>query len=164
MMEAVVSTFGLLQTAGQMAKSLVDMRDTALVQKTVIELNCVIISAQQSAVTAQSDQTTLTKQIGQLEAEIVRFKTWETEKQRYQLTELPPGVFVRSLKPEMTGGEPAHQLCEHCYQDGVKAILHRGETSCGRYHLKCTRCGADHTVGHFIAPQRQDRGGSWMAR
>lgn len=164
MMDAVTSTFGLLQTAGQIAKGIVDVRDTVLVQQKVIELQGVIIAAQQSAVTAQSEQAALIKAVGELEAQVAKLKAWEAEKQRYQLTELPPGIFVRSLKPEMANGEPPHTLCEKCYQDGVPSVLHRSEAVNGRHHLRCTRCGADHTVGHFVAPQARRDGGSWMAR
>lgn len=102
---------------------------------------------------AQSEQAALINEKRKLEDQIRKFETWETESQRYQLQELPPGVFVYGLLTERAKpGEPFHQLCQQCYNSGRKSILHRDEQRNGVYHLTCQACEKRVTVGHFRAP------------
>jgi hypothetical protein len=86
--EAVTS----LKTASDIAKTLIGLHDSHAIQAKVVELNGIIISAQTSAIAAQSNQFTLLQRIGELEKEIANLEAWTAEKERYELK----GV-VRSL-------------------------------------------------------------------
>lgn len=140
-----------------LAKGLKDINDAAT-------RNAVAIELQEKILSAQAQQAALVEHVRELEEEVARFKTWEAEKQRYKLEALPPGTHVYTLKPDMAAGEPAHHICQTCYQRCKKSILHQSETQNGTYHLKCNECGTDHRVGHFRAPRVNygRSGDSWV--
>lgn len=112
-----------LQTAAQIAKSLIGLRDTAMIQGKVIELQSAILAAQSSALTAQSEQSTLIERIRELEKKIADLEAWETEKERYALREISPGAIAYLVKASAQGSEPVHAICTNCYQHGRKSIL-----------------------------------------
>jgi hypothetical protein len=145
------------KAAGDVAKGLVDIRDTVKFGEAVIRLQGQILSAQQGALAAQSRESELGDEIRVLKARVAEVEGWEAEKKRYALEELPPGVFVYSLKPAMANGEPAHKLCQTCYQRGKKSILHAGEPSSGQYNLTCHECGVNLTIGTYQPPPRTRR-------
>lgn len=115
-----------LQVAGNIAKGFLQLKSMAEVQGKVIELQTVILSAQQSALAAQSEQFAMVEQVRSLEEEIARVKAWEGQKQRYKLTQPWEGAFVYALKKSMSRGEPAHWLCTHCYAEGRGSMLQFG--------------------------------------
>jgi translation initiation factor 2B subunit (eIF-2B alpha/beta/delta family) len=141
-----------LKLAVETVKKLVDLRDAAKLRDATRQLYDQILAAQQGAVAAQQHETTMAEEIRSLKARVDEFEAWDTEKQRYQLTKLPPGVFVYRLKPDMQGSEPMHSICEKCYQTSKKSILHSVGKYNGIEHLKCHSCGADIRVGHFTEP------------
>jgi len=131
------------------------MMDSAKALKDITDgtaRNAAIIELQEKILSAQSAQTALVERVRELEEEVRSFKTWEAEKQRYQLEKLPPGVIVRTLKADMARGEPVHHICENCYQHGEASPLNATEEVNGVYHLSCNRCKAKMQVGHFVAP------------
>jgi hypothetical protein len=153
-----------LHAAGDVAKGLVDIRDTVKFGEAVIKLQTQILSARQGALAAQVRETQMADEIRGLKEQMAKMEAWESQKDRYRLEKLPPGVFVYTLKPEMAGGEPPHQICQTCYQRGKKSILHSDEPGNGLYHLHCHECGTTLTVGNFIMPRRGDNGGDWGGR
>ncbi len=133
-----------LKAARDIAKTAIGLHDAALLQDKVIELNDTIISAQSSALDAQADQFALVERVSELEKEIARFETWETEKQRYRLTQCAPGAFAYTVKRSEARGEPSHALCTACYERGVKSILQtNGELMISRHAWVCPSCGAE---------------------
>jgi superfamily II helicase len=82
------------------------------------------------------------RRISELEAELVQVKQWEEDKRRYKLHEVSPGTFVFRIDPVKQEGEPAHDLCPHCYQEAVKSILQRGAVAQQHDTLRCPRCAA----------------------
>jgi hypothetical protein len=156
-MAAIASAASALKTAIDIGRTALGLRDTASIRTKVTEMQGEISSALASAIAAQQDQIAILKHVGELEKEIADLKTWEAEKRRYSLRELPPGVFVRALKPEMAGGEPPHFICETCFQRGKKRILNSDEERNGIYHLKCHECDTTLRIGHVTSrAQRAD--------
>jgi hypothetical protein len=147
-----------LKAAGDVAKGLVDIRDTVKFGEAVIRLQGQILSAQQGALAAQSRESELGDEIRALKARVAEVEGWEAEKKRYALEQLPPGKFVYSLKPDMAHGEPLHKLCQTCFQRGKKSILHADDPSSGQYTLTCYECNQYLTVGHYQPPARTHRG------
>lgn len=139
-----VAGISAFKTAFDMAKAIKDIDDRARRNDAVIEL-------QERILSAQSAQSTLVEQVGDLEKEVARLKAWDTDKQRYKLTELRPGVVAFSLKEGMENGEPAHKLCTACYESGFKSYLTQETWSPGRCSVMvCHGCGW-HTYLHGIA-------------
>jgi hypothetical protein len=151
MASELLAGLGMFKSMLDMARGLKEMNDAATRNAAAIELQTQILAAQEQ-------QATLIERVRQLEQEVARFETWEAEKQRYKLEQLPPGVFVYSLKPEMAQGEPQHQICAKCYQHGKKAFLHSGGRSANsRERLTCNECGTTAYVGH-VADLTVERG------
>ncbi|EPL1515475.1 hypothetical protein L4V73_007162, partial [Pseudomonas aeruginosa] len=127
--------------ATDITQSMLTLKTDAAVTTKVVELNGVLLGLQSQLNSAHADQTTLTRRIGELEAEIAQFKRWEQEKERYQLHQTEAGGLVYRIKPEVQGTEPLHYICADCYQKAVKTILQPGDE--GYYTvLKCHPCGS----------------------
>lgn len=131
-----------LQAAGDIAKSMIGLRDAAAIQGKVIELQSVILAAQTSALSAQAEQSALLERIRRLEKEVADVKAWDTEKQRYELKEIVSGNFAYALKEGASPSEPAHKICAKCYQHGKKSILQKLIKGLLEY-LHCHDCGAE---------------------
>lgn len=82
---AIRSAISSLQTAGQIAKGLLQLQSLADVQRKVIDLQEAILSAQSSALAANSDQFAMIQRVRELEEEITRIKAWEEQKKCYKL-------------------------------------------------------------------------------
>jgi len=149
-MAAFASAFASLKAAGDIAKALVNLRDTTAFQTQLIELQGQILSAQSSALTAQTDQSVLLDRKRELEEEVARLKVWEVEKERYQLTNIRPpnapggNAWTYALKADADSAEPSHFLCANCYQEGRKSILQEEKRDVGMINVFfCQRCGAE---------------------
>jgi hypothetical protein len=145
-----------LTAAGDIAKGLVDIRDTVKFRDAVIKLQAQILSAQQGALTAQARETQMAEEIRVLKAHVAEIEAWAAQKERYELKELRPGVFVYALKPGMEGGEPPHQICQICYQRGKRSILHADEQHNEVYYLTCRECGTQLHIGPVYPPSILD--------
>jgi hypothetical protein len=155
-----------LHAAGDVAKGLVDIRDTVKFGQEVIKLQNQILAAQRGALGAQARETEQATEIRDLRDQLTKLEAWEAEKLRYRMVQLPPSVFVQELIPEKANGEPLHYICQTCFQRGKKSILHGDQQYNGIHHLECHECGTKYKVGHFSGSRfaDSDRGGSWMSR
>jgi hypothetical protein len=125
-----------------------------LIQTKVFELTREIMAAQACALEAQTAQSELLNRVRDLEAEITKLEAWNTEKQRYQLTEFGPGMTAYTLKPGMENGEPAHQLCANCYNAGQKSVMQTETRDPGRCEvLVCHRCDSDLYIHGMRQPE-----------
>ena len=141
------------------------MMDTAKGLKNISDAtvrNSVAIELQEKILAAQEAQTALIERVGELEKEVASFETWDREKERYELTDLPPGVFVYAVKEEARGSEPPHYACANCFGKRQKSVINKSEPINGRTELHCPSCGWKGKIGKFAAPQVQRGGGSWM--
>jgi hypothetical protein len=155
-----------LRAAADVTGGLMAIRDTVKFGEAVIRLQAEIMKAQQGAMDAQGREAELSQEIHSLKSQLEQLHHWETEKRRYALTELPPGVFVYTLRAGMEDGEPRHHICPTCFQRGKKYVLHANEPINGLQKLSCHECGTKLTTGHFPAPSHaiSDQGGGWLAR
>lgn len=159
MVGEILAGLGAFKAMLDVAKGLKDLNDAAA-------RNAVAIDLQEKILTAQEQQSTLIERVRTLEKEMARFEAWDAEKQRYELKKLPPGVHVYSLKAGAANGEPAHDLCANCYQQGKKSILNSDEPNNGITRLHCPSCGWHDRTGHFQRPQvhrgPSRSGNDWM--
>jgi hypothetical protein len=142
MLDAIVGAYHGIKTAADITQSLLEMKTDAAVTAKAIELNNVIIDVQGKLLETQTQYSSVIGRVSELEAEIVCFKDWENEKQRYHLQQLVPGTLVYRLKPGMENGEPPHELCPHCYQQRVKSILQYSGRAKSHHSLACPHCHA----------------------
>jgi Zn finger protein HypA/HybF involved in hydrogenase expression len=152
-MGAVAAMVSSISAATQITKVMLGLRDAAMIQSKVIELNTEILSAQASAFAANQAQTALLERIGALEKEIAALKTWEAEKQNYQFAEVSSGVFAYTPKADMEPPKPFHMLCANCYERGEKSTLQATQELRMRRRVhKCPRCQSEYEMEHVPKP------------
>lgn len=142
--DLLITGLDALKTAFDIGKTIKDMDNSAV-------RNAAVIDLQNEILTAQAAQAALVSQVSELKKEMARFETWETEKQRYELEEMPPGILAYRLKPGMENGEPAHKICANCYNRNVKSLLHSLGSANGRTKWRCHTCGFDEHSGHLVS-------------
>lgn len=141
---SIQAAIGGLQAAGNIAKSLVDLRDISMLQSKTVELQSAILAAQSSALTAQSEQFGLIDRIRNLEEEVRRMEAWETKRHRYELKEITAGTFAYALKEGVQPPEPFHRACANCYARSEIYILQERYHPIGRAKsVGCDNCGAE---------------------
>jgi hypothetical protein len=150
-MGAIASAVTGLKTAADIAKSIFELKVGTEVQGKVIELQSVILGAQSSAIAGQSEQYALLEKIRELTAKLAALEAWETEQERYQLTDFGGGTLVYVLKPDRANGEPSHRLCPACFQNGNKSILQNrgGIYGGGREIWDCPACKHPFKLGAY---------------
>jgi len=72
---AIAGMTGALNSALNICKSLLGIRDQAMIQEKIVELTGQIISAQQSAMAANAAQLDLLEKIRDFEKQIIEMKT-----------------------------------------------------------------------------------------
>lgn len=107
----------------------------------LIQFQSVIIQLQSSIASVQQQNASLLHDKDELEKQIVGFKTWEAEKQRYALVNILDGAGVAfALKEGMSKGEVAHWLCANCFSCGKKSFLNTVDGARGFSMLACSVC------------------------
>lgn len=94
----IASAIGALKAAGDIAKSLIGLRDAALVESKIIDLRRELLAALDGALSAKADQLALLERIGHLEAGAMKHQTWLSEKDRFKLTDFGSGTLAYVLK------------------------------------------------------------------
>jgi hypothetical protein len=127
-------------------------------QEEISKLHEIIVSAQQSAITANLSQLEIIQQNRALEEKLAQFERWDHEKTRYQLRDVNPGrgsVFVWALKPGVQDDEPFHVLCTRCFEQRRRSII-QGTADlrkAQRVHI-CLECKSEYVFGAIVAPDR----------
>jgi hypothetical protein len=168
---SVTTIFGAFKSIKDAADSIVTLRDEHLIMGKVAEINSKLIDAQNGIFAVNEERSTLVQTVSALEGEISDLKTWNTEKQRYELVPLAPNVMAYQLKAEERRIEPVHLLCANCYTDGTKSFLNQTIRGPSLDRFKCNRCSEELSIhkdrGPLNAlPPNTGRGGpnSWMGR
>ena len=154
---AIGQGFNALKSATEAVKSLMGMRGDARVLEEAIKLNKEILAAQAALTQAQTEQTVLTDAIRNLEKENAGLKEWDSDKKRYDLTRFDPGVFTYALRPDAANGQPIHELCPRCYDNGEKSILQATTEVRMRRRVRfCPTCKNEYAYGPE-APREEPR-------
>jgi Zn finger protein HypA/HybF involved in hydrogenase expression len=139
----LLAGLGVFKSLYDSAKALKDINDATIRNGAIIELQEKILAAREA-------QAALLERVGELEKEMANFKTWEAEKQKYEMKVLSPGAIVYAFKAQIQGAEPSHYICAHCYEDGKKSLLQikRAEKLAAMHfgtkdRYVCPRCHAE---------------------
>jgi hypothetical protein len=151
---AIGGAIGSIRAAGDIANAMLKLHDAKALQDKTIELNRIILSAQQDAIAANTTQSELMSRISQLEKEIADLKSWEADKARYHLTEIGGGVVALAIKDSMRNGEAFHRICADCAASGKKSYLQPQVQGSYYDRYKCQGCGAELNVDKGAPPQR----------
>lgn len=147
---SIAAAANSLRIAAELTKGFLKLQSMAEVQAKVIELQSAILSAQSSALEANTEQAAMLQRIHDLEKEVAQVKAWETEKQRYQMVSPYGGMTVYAVKKSMSNGEPPHYICANCYHNGKHSILQNGQDKNGWTLLVCQNpaCKAQAPTGY----------------
>ena len=107
-MGSVSALISSLNSAANLTKIMIGLHQAAAVRDNIIELQGVILAAQNAALSSNIDQFALLERVRELEKEIASMKAWDTEKQKYELAEVSPGAFAYINKPGVDSTEPDH--------------------------------------------------------
>jgi hypothetical protein len=141
---AIAGSLSALKTAYDMSKGFLGVRDSVISQGQIFELQRQILTAQESALSAQAAQTALLEEIGGLKQQIAALEAWDGEMEKYQLVKTAGGPLAYVLKEQAELAEPDHYLCANCFEDHRKSILQPETRFPGRaLVLLCHRCGSD---------------------
>ncbi len=148
-----------LKAAKDIVQGLNVAKTEAAINGVKIELQGLILEAQQGLFAAQEAQSSDARRIADLEQEIVRLKDWSSERQRYQLTQIDIASFAYMHKPGMEDGEPPHWLCTQCFDQGHRSILQPFETGGNQRggaqtKHRCNRCNLTVSVFYRRRPER----------
>jgi cell division protein FtsB len=146
---AIGQSLTALKTLSDIAQTAFGLRDSAKLLEAQVEFNRQILAVQSTLAEAQKEQTTLTQTIRNLEEQITKFETWETDKQQYQMQALRSGAIVYALKPEAQSGKPLHYICARCYENRKRSPLQPAPRSAASIYLSipnkymCPECKTD---------------------
>jgi hypothetical protein len=116
----------------------------AAINDVIIELQGLILDAQQGLFVAQEEQSAAAQRIAELEQKIEGLKNWSAEMERYELADTGQGSLAYRRKEGAEPREPEHWICPQCAEDGRKSILKHESLPVGRADmLVCTRCNFD---------------------
>ena len=123
MIDWVAAAFTSAKTAGDIAKSLITLRDEELVRGRVMDLTGTLMELQQQMMQGQREQMALIKKVAELEDELKKATTKQNVLDRYELLSVGPAKVVYALKAEFAALEPAHFCCTNCYDKGHRSVL-----------------------------------------
>jgi ribosomal protein L29 len=148
---AIGQGLNAVKAATEIVKTMIGLRDSAKLIENTVKLNSEILSVQKALADAHAEQTTLLQTVRELEQEIARMKTWETEKQRYELKDLGAGAFACTIKQNAQGAGPFHAICANCYERGEKSYLQdtRDLTRMPYMIWGCPNCGSKIVIGQW---------------
>jgi hypothetical protein len=119
-----------------------------------------LITARTDVLEGSEREASLLKKIDALEQEINRLKAWDRESERYKLTRFYPGTYAYVLKPEMARGEPPQRLCQPCYDQRKKGVLHAGQVERRYQTYHCPTCKMKFEMGQ-LTPDQEDAPTGW---
>jgi hypothetical protein len=151
---AITAALTSLKAAKDIAEAMVGIRDNVAFQTRLVEFQSKLIEANSAALAVQEERSALLDRIRELEKELGELKSLKAEMTRYRLEMLPPGKYVRALKPDEVNEDPLHYACDVCFRRDRISILHNDEPNYGIYHLQCFECGNKWEVGHFNPPSK----------
>lgn len=144
---AAAAALTSLKSAYELAKAMGGIRDAVKFQEKAFELQREILAAQQNALNAQAEQSSLLDSIRLLEKQNSDARSWEKDRKRYELKTFGVGVFVYRLKPQKKNAEPIHLLCTNCFTKNRKSILQDlGGSGGGRRVRRCPSCMTTFTL------------------
>ena len=146
----IASLGSAINSAVDLARSAVAVRDAAVMSVRVAEINEQLLSAQRSLFAHNTDLLALQQQMFQTQQELAVAKEALAKHRQYALFEISPGVHVYRSRaahtaqcPDMGEAfevEPTHYVCPVCRGElGLYILLIRRETPIEIHHA-CPRC------------------------
>jgi hypothetical protein len=150
---AIAGMAASIRAAIDITKAMKDVNDANVLQTKTFELTREIMAAQSYAMDAMQEQAALQTTVRELNEKIAKLEAWNSEKDRYELREVGPGVLAHTMKQGMERGQPFHMLCSNCYDRGIKSVIQSTqELQVGRRMHMCPHCKTKIPLGAVARP------------
>ena len=145
----IASAISALKGASDLARGLIGSKVDAAVQAKVIELNQLILEAQDQVYASRERLYDAEHQIRLLKDQIAELNSWEGKSECYTLV-YPWGnaASVYSLNESHAKGESPHYLCTSCFDRKQKSILQEKKDTKGFCSMVCPICKAEISTGY----------------
>lgn len=148
-MAIVSGLVGTLKTAMDIGQTVKEINDLSQVRDKVIEMQGLILNAQSSAMTAQTQLFEVLHENSELKKKVSATEEWKATADRYRLVDFGAGTFAYELKTEEANGEPIHRLCPVCFgKQGRSYLQYQGRTASQQDLYKCLPCAQEYLFGH----------------
>lgn len=154
MIEYLPQALSSLSAALNIGKTLAGIRDSAKLQEAIMQFNSAIIDAQSKIISSQSEQSSLTTKVQELEKECMRLKDWSTERKRYIREQIAPGVFAYIENNFVGHFQDAHKLCCNCFDKSIQSTLQQSEI---KTHRRMIRLDCSNGCHEIILPDYNDQ-------
>lgn len=126
MVAEITSAIAGLKTAVDIIKGFNSLQLDVATKEKSIELLNVIISLQTNMLSVQSAYSDLLNSKERLEKELLELKNSLSDKSKYILVEIAPGILAYTSKETSNSSEPKHYLCQNCFDTkNQKSVLQR---------------------------------------
>ena len=139
MIQEIASALSALSISKDIALGLFEIKDETKRNQKIIEFQSSLLDLQQKLLAANAEHEKLVNIKNQIESELMEYKNWEKEKEKYQLHELRTGLFVLSYKKINNDPTPDHWLCPYCFDKRKKNIITKTMESYPDH--ECHECG-----------------------
>ena len=143
----IAAALSSLTALKELGSAILGVRDENARAAMVYEFNQAILELQDKLYAARTEREELVSELQSVRRALEAARNWQIERDRYELVELPPSVFVYGLKASAAGLEPAHYVCKTCFEKGTKSVLDGDEQYGGRRQLTCNSCGTKLFIG-----------------
>ena len=156
---AIAQALGAFKAMKDISQAMIGLRDASAFRERQIEFQQRIIDAQSAISLMQEEHSTLITKISDLEKELVRLETWDTDKQKYEMKQLTRKAsnIAYTIKPNAQGSEPFHCICAACYQNIIISILQFLKVTVmgsNQHTLKCPVCMTEIQTESWPPPSR----------
>ncbi|MFC2953251.1 hypothetical protein ACFOOP_15045 [Marinicaulis aureus] len=142
-----------LKTALGIIKGLNATATQVQINDAKIALQTAILEAQESLSAANETQIISAARIRELEEEIARLETWDTETEKYELKDIGGGSVAFMLKKDAQASETPHWLCANCFNGKRKSFLQYVAELQRLSVFQCHVCGAKVVVPTRTTPE-----------
>ncbi|MDK4711091.1 hypothetical protein [Rhizobium sp. CNPSo 4039] len=147
-MAMISGLMGTLKTAMDIGMTVKEINDLSQVRDKVIEMQGLILNAQSSAMTAQTQLFEVFHENSELKKKVSEVEEWKATADRYKLVDFGGDTFAYELKAEAANGEPIHRLCPVCFGKRSRSYLqHQGITASRQDLFRCLPCGHEYLFG-----------------
>lgn len=149
-MTAFAAALGGVKQIKDVAEAAVSAKEAIDVGRVQSELLPAIVEAYTQLLEAKMAQMELAGRLRDAEdamrqahEQLARREDWATEAARYRLSIVGEHAYAYALKPEATGEEPPHYLCQPCYGEQKKSVLQFAGWRNGWRVMRCPLCKAE---------------------
>src|SRR5579875_3881677 len=136
---------------------MIGIRDFNQVAGTVAQINEQLLKAQDSLFVHSANLRELQERYFEAREKISAMEKLIAERGRYSLFEISKGIFVyraHAVEHVAHDGnpvppEPAHYVCQRCFDSGVKVVLQRS-TFYGLVNLVCSSCKTEYATDERV--------------